>query len=87
MLLGYHPQYVAHYYELLVVIANITITGLSLAITFVARTFWTNNLAAIGLGEATLIPTLLFALFYLLVVTALDLFIIRTQLLRIWNNA
>ena len=64
-----------------------TITVLSLAITFVARTFWTNNLAAIGLGEATLIPTLLFALFYLLVVTALDLFIIRTRLLRIWNNA
>lgn len=87
MLLGYHPKYVSRYYETVVLVANVVITGLSLGITFLARNFWTNGLVAIGLGDASPVSTLLFALFYLVVITALDLFIIRTRLLRIWRNA
>ncbi|OUN70874.1 hypothetical protein [Barnesiella sp. An55] len=87
MLLGYHPQYVSRYYETVVLVANVVITGLSLGITFLARTFWSKELLNIGLGNASPVSTLLFALFYLVVITALDLFIIRTRLLRIWRNA
>ncbi len=86
MLLGYHPMYVARYYEVLVIAANIIITIISVSITFVSRTFWEDGLINIGLGEASLLPTIFFALIYLIGVTVLDIFVIRTRLLGIWRK-
>ncbi len=85
MLLGYSPMYVARYYELMVIFSNIFIATLSVLITFVARTFWENELINIGLGEASSLPTIGFALIYLIAVTTLDVFIIRNRLLWIWR--
>ncbi len=86
MLLGYHPHAVARYYELVVIIANIIITAISIAVTFTARTFWSDHLTAIGLGDASIVPTLSFALVYLLGITALNILIIRKHLMQIWGN-
>ncbi len=84
MLLGYHPRQVARCYERLVIIANIAITLLSLGMTFFARTLWADQLLAIGLGGASIIPTLIFALTYIIGVTTLDIIIIRRRLMQIW---
>lgn len=87
MLLGYHPLRVSRYYETVVIVANFGICAISLGITFLARGSWSEGLVSIGLGEASVLPTVLSALFYLVIVTAFDLLIIRTKLLNIWKNA
>ncbi len=86
MLLGYHPMYIARYYEHMVVVANILIALISIFVTLVARTFWDDELVNIGLGEASTLPTIGFAFIYLIGVTALDILIIRNRLLEIWRK-
>ncbi len=87
MLLGYHPLHIARYYEAMVVVANLVISLVSIVFTFVSRTFWNDELVNIGLGGASVLPTLLFALIYLIGVTVLDIFIVRRRLLAIWRCA
>ncbi len=86
MLLGYHPMYVARYYEYLVVFSNILIATTSVFITFAARTLWSEELSNIGLGGASSLPTISFAIIYFIGVTTLDVFIIRHRLLGIWKR-
>lgn len=86
MLLGYHPLYVARYYQSVVIAANIIITIISVAIAFLARLSWKDGLEDIGLGGASVLPMLLGALIYAVGVTCFDVIIIRTRLLKIWND-
>lgn len=86
MLLGYHPLDIARYYQSMVVVANVVITLVAVGVTFMARAWWSGGLADIGLGGAAVWPMLLCAVLYLVLVTLFDVFIIRTRLLRIWNN-
>lgn len=86
MLLGYNPRNLGRYYEFLVVAINFLITALALLFTFMARPLWEKELLEIGLGEASALPTLLFALGYLLIVTMFDIFIIRRHIMKIWRS-
>ncbi len=86
MLLGYHPLHVARYYEAMVVASNVVITMVSLAVAFASRQLWWEGLSNIGLGNASIFPTLLFSLLYLMGVTAIDLLVVRARILRIWKN-
>ncbi|MCD7721616.1 MAG: ABC transporter permease [Prevotellaceae bacterium] len=86
MLLGYRPREVARYYELLVVLANVAVTLVSLSLALLARTLWSEALANIGLGGASLLPTLLLTLVYLLGVTLLDVGIVRSRVMQIWRG-
>jgi hypothetical protein len=79
MLLGYHPTGVARYYELLVLGSNLLITLLSVGLTLACRTLWLPSLTDLGLGGASLLPTLLFAAGYLVLVSAFDVVVIRTR--------
>ena len=86
MLLGYHPLRVGRYYEIMVIITNVLILSFALVFTFIARPFWENELSEIGLGGASIVPTLIVAFSYLLVVTIFDLFIIRHHIIKIWKG-
>jgi hypothetical protein len=83
MLLGYHPTSIARYYELLILGANFIITLISVALTVACRTLWLPALTDLGLGGASLLPMLLFALGYLLLISAFDLCVIRMQVRRL----
>ncbi len=87
MLLGYSPRYVARYYESMVAVSNVVITIISLTATFVARGFWSDGLIAIGLGESSVLPTIIVALLYLVGVTILDVCVIRSRMKSIWKSA
>ncbi len=87
MLLGYSPQYISRYYESMVVIINVSTTALSLIIMFVARSFWTDGLTAIGLGSSPVYPTMAVAVIYLICATTLDIYIIRSRMKNIWEKA
>ncbi len=86
MLLGYRPREVARYYELLVVLANVAVTLVSLSLALLARTLWSEALENIGLGGASVLPTLLLTLVYLLGVTLLDVGLVRSRVMQIWRG-
>ncbi|MCD8266364.1 MAG: ABC transporter permease [Prevotellaceae bacterium] len=86
MLLGYRPREVARYYELLVTVANVVVTLVSLSLALLSRGLWSEALENIGLGGASLLPTLLLTLVYLLGVTLLDVGIVRSRVMRIWRG-
>ena len=87
MLLGYIPAHIAHYYEIIVVATNLIVAVVALAAAFAARSLWSASLNDIGLGDASPMPTILVAAAYIVGVTALDLYIIRTRVMDIWRNA
>lgn len=85
MLLGYSPQEVGRYYETLIVCANTAITVVAINVTFCCRTLWSKQLHDIGLGGASMLPVFLMAIAYLLIVTYINVSVIRRKLLAVWH--
>lgn len=86
MLLGFSPREVGQYYERVVLIANAVITVVAVLFTLGGRLLWSDSLHDLGLGGASFLPVLLVALVYLVGVSALNVYIIRRHLRRIWEN-
>lgn len=86
MLLGYSPREVGHYYELLVFAINTAITILSLLVSIGARLLWIDELKEIGLGGASVGYVVLAAVFYLVVITMVNIVVIRRKMMDIWHN-
>ncbi len=87
MLLGFSPKEISRYYEMIVVVANTVITVLATSITVCCRTLWSGQLQEIGLGGASVIPTLCTALAYLVCVTSFNVYVIRKRLYGIWGTS
>lgn len=86
MLLGYSPSDAGKYYERFVGYANVIITVVAIAVAFIARSFWAKSLADLGLGSASPLPMLITAAVYLLIVTLINIRVIRSRLLSIWRG-
>ncbi|MDO4161135.1 MAG: hypothetical protein Q4D41_11815 [Prevotellaceae bacterium] len=86
MLLGYSPKEVGQYYEMTVAVANVVITLISLVITISCRTLWSNHLDDLNLGGASVLPVVITAILYLVVVTVFNIIVIRKHLMKIWMN-
>ena len=86
MFLGFSPREISQYYELIVLSSNVCITVVAVVVTICCRLMWKEQLHEIGLGGASLIPMLCTALAYLVLVTALNIQIIRTRMTAIWKG-
>ena len=86
MLLGYHPNELARYYEVILVGVNAVIAIVALIVTLLARAGWSHSLEQIDLGGASVIPTMILTLSYFIGITCLDIFIVRRRLLYIWRG-
>lgn len=86
MLLGYSPNEISSYYERIVVGINVIVTVVAVVVSLFVRRIWSTQLSEIGLGNASILPMLLLALGYLILVTMLNIFIIRKFMMEIWNN-
>jgi hypothetical protein len=86
MLLGYHPMRVARYYEVGVIVANLLITAVAVTAALLCRPLWSSGLQIVGLGGASPLPMVMFAVGYWVVMTVLDVCIIRTRMMRIWQG-
>lgn len=86
MLLGYSPKEISSYYERIVVAINVIVTAVAVAVSLFVRRIWMTQLSEIGLGNASIMPMLLLALGYLIIVTMLNIFIIRKFMMEIWND-
>lgn len=85
ILLGYSPWNVSKFYEKTVVSINAAITLLAIAFTFICRLLWHKPLLALGLGNGNVLFMLGAATVYFLIVTGINIIVIRRHLLSIWH--
>lgn len=83
ILLGYHPRYVARYYELLVWLINSLVSLCAVVVTLLLRTLWLPSLQEIGSGGSSPLPMLFIALVYFVGVTLFNVFIVRRHIRQI----
>ncbi len=86
MLLGYSPNEVCSYYERIVIVANVAVTVIAMVAALFFRSMWQTPLEEIGLGDSSIVPMLLIAFIYLVIVTAINIRVIRSYMARIWSN-
>lgn len=86
MLLGYSPSEVGRHYRRVVFAVNVAVTVVALAVTLLFRSGWSVSLSELGIGGASFLPVLLVAVAYLLLVTVINVRVIRSRMLRIWYN-
>lgn len=85
ILLGYSPWQPSRFYESTVVVLNIIITLTAVGLAFVCRLIWIKPLEALGLGGGNVLFTLGAALLYFLIITAINIIVIRKHMLSIWR--
>lgn len=86
LLLGYSPRQVGKYYEKTVIITNSLIVLISIGLTFICRLIWMQPLRNLGLGNSNILFMVGTALIYFIIITLINIFIIRCLLIKIWNN-
>lgn len=86
MLLGFSPAEIGRYYIALVVAINCCVTAAATLAAFGCRMLWMSRLREIGLGGASVMPALCAAAAYLVVVTVVNIRVIRGKLMGIWRN-
>ena len=86
LLLGYSPRQLSKYYERIVLITNSLITILAIGFTFLCRQVWTTPLSTLGLGKANVLFMLGAALLYFVIISLLNILLIRRNIDRIWFN-
>ena len=87
MLLGYSPKEVGKYYIRFVTVLNGLIVSFCIIITIIVRTTWQAQLHELSLGGASLLPMFITALSFFIIVLAINIHVIKTHLMKIWNNA
>ncbi len=82
--LGFNPHEISRYYEAIVLVANTLITLVATILTILFRQLWHEQMQELGLGGASLMPMLITALAYLIIVTTFNIQVIRRNILKIW---
>lgn len=86
ILLGYSPAQPAAYYIRLVIGINVVITAMAVGLTFVCRLIWHDSLVALGLGDGNVLFMIGAAIIYLLLISIINIFVIRHHLYSIWKS-
>ncbi|MCH5229872.1 MAG: ABC transporter permease [Muribaculaceae bacterium] len=84
ILLGFSPLQPSRYYEGIVLKLNSLITLFAVGLTFICRMIWTSPLGALGLGHGNVLFMLATALIYFILVSVLNIMVIRKHLWSIW---
>ena len=86
ILLGYSPGQISKYYEKMVISLNALITCLAVGITFVCRLIWHDSLLSLGLGDGNVLFMLGSALLYFIILSGINIIVIRRHLLALWHS-
>ncbi|MCH5226722.1 MAG: ABC transporter permease [Muribaculaceae bacterium] len=86
ILLGYSPSEVIKFYAVTILIINIVVTLLAVGFTFICRLIWHDSLISLGLGNGNVLFTLGAALLYLLLLSLINITVIRRHVYRIWQS-
>lgn len=86
LLLGCSPNQPARYYEGLVIKLNAVITLMAVGFTFLCRLIWHKSLESLGLGDGNVLFMLGTALLYFILISGINVLVIRHHLLSIWRS-
>lgn len=86
LLLGYSPSQPARYFDRIVISINFVITLLAVGFTFICRLIWHKHLLSLGLGDGNVLFMIGAAVLCFIVVSIINVIIIRRHLLSIWKN-
>lgn len=86
LLIGYSPSRVARPYQLLTVVLNVLVLVIAVVVVVVARTYYMTMIEEIypELAHGSLLPMLIVGMALFLVVTFVNVFVIRRKIIRIW---
>ena len=84
-LLGYSPKRVGSFFQKRVMLLNASIACIAVGLTFVCRLIWHSSLQALGLGDGNLLFMLGAAIIYFVLVTLINIIVIRRHLRSIWQ--
>lgn len=88
LLIGFSPWRVAMPYQMLAVGLNMVVLLITLILIYVVRGYYMTMIAAVfpQIEDVTLLPAILVGLALFVVVTLLNIFIIRNKVIRIWHR-
>ena len=86
ILLGYSPLQPARYYIGMVLKLNLIITLVAVGLTFVCRLIWHESLVSLGLGNGNVLFMLGAAILYLIIISLINIIVIRRHLFAIWQS-
>lgn len=86
LLIGYSPSRVARPYQLLTAVLNVLVLVIAVGVVMVARTYYMTMIEEIypELAHGSLLPMLIVGVALFLVVTFVNVFVIRRKIIRIW---
>ena len=88
LLIGYRPSEVARPYQLLTVGLNVCVLALALLVVFLLRRYYMGMVQALfpTASQATMLPAVGLGLLLLLLVSLLNIWVIRRKIVRIWHG-
>ena len=88
LLIGYRPSEVARPYQLLTIGLNVVVLLLALVVVALVRSHYMRIVEVLfsTTGKETLLPAILLGLLLLVVVTLLNMAVIRRKIIRIWHG-
>ena len=86
LLIGYSPSRVARPYQLLTAVLNVLVLVIAVVVVVVARTYYMTMIEEIypELAHGSLLPMLIVGVALFLIVTFVNVFVIRRKIIRIW---
>ena len=86
LLIGYSPSRVARPYQLLTAVLNVLVLVIAVVVVVVARTYYMTMIEEIypELAHGSLLPMLIVGIALFLIVTFVNVFVIRRKIIRIW---
>lgn len=86
LLIGYTPERVAMPYQMLAVTLNVAVLLITLVLVYVVRGYYMEIILSVfpQMEAATLLPALFAGLVLFVVVTLLNIFVIRGKVMKIW---
>lgn len=88
LLIGYSPAKVAKPYQLLTIILNVAVLVIAIVLLIVVRGYYIDTIYSLfpQLPGSSVVPALIVGCVLLLVVTLINIFVIRRKIQRIWNR-
>lgn len=88
LLIGYSPSQVARPYQLLTLLLNVAVLGMSMALLFIVRRYYIDIIYTLfpQLPDSSMIPSIFVGLTLLLIVSLINIIVIRRKIQRIWHR-
>lgn len=86
ILLGYSPNHIAKYYQTTVIAINLLTVFFAVGLSFICRLIWHKHLLSLGLGDGNVLFMLGAAFLYFILLSIINVLVIRHHLFSIWDN-